>query len=427
MAVNLAPVEHQHQSHTDATAGCPVHHDARKTIPEHEKQAQSAVVPPRYEIDDDGVWHIHGYDEARQILRSDFVKQAGFQAERIMGKEGGGSLLKNPPIIYLEGEEHHRMRRETNKFFTPSITEKQHREMMETFAEELVGKVRRQKRVNLSDITMEMALKVAAQIVGLTNSLLPGMTGRLNGMLDMGANLTEEKPNVFKLLFGQRHMLGFLFLDVKPAIRARRKNPQNDVISYLITRDYSDIEMLTECVVYGVAGMATTREFISIALWHFLENSALRQRMLVGGQEERYAILHEILRLEPIIGHIQRRTTAPLEFVSAGSTVTIPAGTLVDVNLYASNADMQTVGESPLDVCPARPMTSEQGKVPEPVLSFGDGYHRCPGAYVAIQESDIFLRKILAIDTLRIERKPDITFSEVVKGYEVRNFILVVD
>lgn len=426
MAVNVAPAEHQHQHHADAEAGCPVHHrDARKTIPEHEKQTTN-VVPPRYEIDDDGVWHVHGYDEARQILRSDFVKQAGFQAERILSDEAGG-LLKNQPIIYLEGDEHHRMRRETNKFFTPTVTDREHREMMEQIADELVEKVRREKRINLSDVTMEMALRVAGQIVGLTDSLLPGMGKRLNGLLDLGAKLTMGKPNPFTLLLSQRYLWGFLFLDVKPAIRARRKNPQGDVISYLIDRGYSDLEMLTECVVYGAAGMATTREFICIALWHFLENPALRQRMLVGEQQERYAILHEILRLEPIIGHLQRRTTAPLDFVSEGRTVTIPAGTLVDVNLYASNADMQTVGESPLDVCPARPLTSEQGKVPEPVLSFGDGYHRCPGAFVAIQESDIFLRKMLAIDTLRIERKPSVTFSPIVKGYEVRNFILVVD
>jgi hypothetical protein len=55
----------------------------------------------------------------------------------------------------------------------------------------------------------------------------------------------------------------------------------------------------------------------------------LRQRMMVGAQEERYAILHEILRLEPIVGQLYRRTTEALTIESEGQLVTIPAGTLV--------------------------------------------------------------------------------------------------
>jgi cytochrome P450 len=164
-----------------------------------------------------------------------------------------------------------------------------------------------------------------------------------------------------------------------------------------------------------------------VALWHLLENPHLRQRMLVGSQEERYAILHEILRLEPIVGHLFRRALDVIEFQSEGKTHQIPAGALIDLNLFAANVDPQMAGDDSLAVCPARPLTSELGKVPEPVMSFGDGYHRCPGAYVAIQESDIFLQKLLKIENLRIERAPDMEFHHVVQGYEYRNFIVRVD
>ena len=57
--------------------------------------------------------------------------------------------------------------------------------------------------------------------------------------------------------------------------------------------------------------------------------------------------------------------------------------------------------------------------MPDPVLSFGDGHHRCPGAYVAIQETDIFLRRLLALD-LVIEQAPEIRRNALVEGYEVR-------
>ncbi len=42
-------------------------------------------------------------------------------------------ILENRPILFLDGEEHHKMRRETNKFFTPAITDKQYREFMHAF------------------------------------------------------------------------------------------------------------------------------------------------------------------------------------------------------------------------------------------------------------------------------------------------------
>jgi cytochrome P450 len=403
-------------THTSQTE-CPVHNDRR--VSANEKAPQSRV-----EIDANGVWRISGFDEARQILRHEFTKQAGFRAEEI--EKRMSVVMKRMPILYQEGEEHHKLRRETNKFFTPAVTDKQYQGFMHEFADELTQRLKTEKRMDLRQLTMEMAMRVTAQVVGLNNSLFRGLRQRLEGMLNSNNVSESTKSSLWYQIYTQRFTVGFLYIDVKPAIRARRKNPQNDVISYLLTRDYTDLEILTECIVYGVAGMATTREFILTALWHLVENPRLRQRMLVGEQEERYAILHEILRLEPIVGHIFRRTTDELSFVSEGRTMTAPAGTLIDINLFGTNVDPHMTGESGLAVCPARPLTSEQGKVPEPVMSFGDGYHRCPGAYIAIQESDIFLRKLLAIETLKIEKLPDVVYNETVSGYEVNNFIVSV-
>lgn len=409
------------QDPTAQVAECPAVDQRKSKEPRH----QQAI-----EVDSAGVWHIYGYDEARQVLRSDLARQAGFLSELVDKTTGQGKntmLLKNPPILFLHGEEHHRMRRETNKFFTPSITDKQYRDFMNDYADALIGKLQQKKQADLSALTMELAMRVAAQIVGLTDSAVPGINGRMEGILNVATKLGGNGPKLWSTLLSQGTILGFLLLDVKPAIRARRKQPKNDVISYLVSRDYSDLEILTECIVYGVAGMATTREFICIALWHLMENPRLRQRMLVGSQEERYAILHEILRLEPIVGHLYRRLDDAIEIESEGQKVQIPAGALVDLNIFASNADTRMAGDNSLAICPMRPLNSDQGKVPEPVLSFGDGFHRCPGAFVAIQESDIFLRKLLEIESLRIVREPDMNFHDIVKGYEFRNFMIAVD
>ena len=51
-------------------------------------------------------------------------------------------------------------------------------------------------------------------------------------------------------------------------------------------------------------------------------------------------------------------------------------------------------------------------------MGFGDGRHRCPGAFVAMQESAVFLSRLLAIPGLRVVGTPDMAWNYLVGGYE---------
>ena len=166
--------------------------------------------------------------------------------------------------------------------------------------------------------------------------------------------------------------------------------------------------------------MATTREFISIAAWHMLEQPALRERYLSSDEGERHDVLGEILRLEPVVGQLYRRATADLHLEDGGKPVTIPSGSLIALDNYAINADEGAVGECPLALTPGRELLAE--RVGPAVMSFGDGHHRCPGYYVALQESDVFLTRLLSLKGLRIERKPSVGWNDLIAGYELRGF-----
>jgi cytochrome P450 len=107
---------------------------------------------------------------------------------------------------------------------------------------------------------------------------------------------------------------------------------------------------------------------------------------------------------------------------SDGEETIRPAGATIDFHVYAANADPNVVDEAPHALCPDRTLHGAT----QPVLSFGDGYHRCPGAYIALHETEIFLEKLLALETLRIESPPTVAWDELVKGYEIRNFVLAV-
>ncbi|MEM7802257.1 MAG: cytochrome P450, partial [Chloroflexota bacterium] len=164
--------------------------------------------------------------------------------------------------------------------------------------------------------------------------------------------------------------------------------------------------------------------FISAAALHFLRHDQMRADYLAADVEERHAMLQEILRLEPVVGELARRATKPLTLEVDGQTIEIPEGDLIKMNVYGTNLDDQAFGDNPELVCPHREIPRG---VHEAGMSFGDGYHRCPGAYIAIEETDIFLTRFLQMDGLRLEQEPKIKRNEVVKGYEIRQFMVHVD
>jgi|GEM_PF-6195784 len=49
----------------------------------------------------------------------------------------------------------------------------------------------------------------------------------------------------------------------------------------------------------------------------------------------------------------------------------------------------------------------------------------CPGNAIATQESDIFLTRLLQLP-LRLDGQPRIEWDELIKGYAVRDLVLVV-
>lgn len=405
----------------DSVAYCPVPHP---TFNQRKTARVAEPARPAIARDANGIWQVRGFAEVRAVLRNADTKQAGFKAELL--ERLPTTAMPNQPILYQEGKTHQEQRRQTARFFTPKAVSNSYRPLMEALADELVERLVHARRADLSRLSLRLAVRVAGAVVGLTNSRLPGMERRLNAFFAEEVGAFGWTPRaLWRFARMQTHIAAFYLLDVRPAIQARRRQPREDVISHLIAQGYSDAEILTECVTFAAAGMITTREFISVAAWHLLEQPDLRARYLAGIEDERYAVLHEILRLEPVVGHLYRRATADLTIASEGATVVIPRGDLLDLHIYAANADETVVGDHPLALCPGRPLRQE--RVSAAVMGFGDGHHRCPGSYIAIQESDLFLHRLLALDGLRIERGPTLSWNELVTGYELRNFVLALD
>jgi cytochrome P450 len=362
----------------------------------------------------DGVWHVQDYPAARAVLRSTDTRQRGFGADEARQR----MRRMRPSVLFRDGPEHREHRRQTARFFTPRRVDENYRSLMHRIAEQQCERLRRAGRADLSQLSFALAVAVAGEVVGLTPARR-GVARRLERFFRpaVSGRGPVNKVRRFARLYGT--LGGFYAFDVWPAIRARRRQRRDDLISHLLDEGCSNAEVLGECVTFGAAGMITTREFITVAAWHLFTNDELRAAYLSGDQSARIAILQEILRLEPVVANLARWTTAEVTIPGEAGPVTIPAGVPVDIGLAAANIDV--AGADPERLCPGRSLPDG---VAGSGLSFGDGPHRCPGAHVAIHETEIFLSKLFALPNLRMAQPPTVGIRPEIASYELTGLIL---
>ena len=366
---------------------------------------------------------VRSVEAARQVLRARTqTTQAGFTAEAI--PQG---VLRHHPILLSDGPGHDEQRSKVARFLAPAVVAERYTAAMEAAADRLLGEARAAGTLLLDEVALLYTVEVTAELVGLTNSPVPRMARRLVTFFNQPPfDLTRPDLGRTRRQWmraaanGLGPIVRFYVADVRPAIRERRRRPRRDIISHLIDEGYTDLDILVECVTYGTAGMVTTREFIAMAAWHLLGNDAVRARYLVAEEAERLAILNEIIRLEPVVGHLYRRVQQPVTFSDQGEEHTAEPGDLIDLCIRPANADPETVGELPLALCPGRPLPRG---VNEAVLSFGDGAHKCPGQPLAMLESDVLLRRLLA-RPVSIVSEPTIEWDDLIAGYALRGFVL---
>lgn len=410
-------------------ARCPV----RKLIPPGQA-AVGADGPDVEHVDAVRVGDVTGIHGPRWVIRSYAAACELFQSEASLGQAGFGALTfikpaseapgpevssraLRPPVLYLDGPAHRDRRRAAARFFTPKAVDT-YRGTVEDLTRDLLKPLAAGRPADVSRLSLLLSVAVVAKVTGLTSSPLPGMSRRIAATFT--ANLSDEGRGLTVLahrLVTGAAILAFYVVDVLPAIHARRRRPADDLISHLLEVGFRPLEILTECIIYCAAGMATTREFVTLSAWHLLDSPALLARFRAAHQDGRMAVLQETLRLEPVIGHLYRRVTAPTTLVVGGTATVLPAGSIVDLDLRAINTDTALVGAEPCTLRPGRPL-SARGAGPA-VMSFGDGQHRCPGGPLAMLESEVFLSRLLELD-LVIDRPPTVSWSDLTGGYDLR-------
>lgn len=387
-------------------AGCPVHGQV-----DRRKSARIAI---ENTAPDEGARWVKTASVARRVLRSPMARQAGAGADLM--QQGNPA---HTSVFFLDGEEHSHKRRQVHRFLSPKTVSEQHFQVMTDITQQLLQEFQQTGRARLEDLSFKLAIEVVGEILGLTNSDEAERARRIQKVLS--ASISQTRPGLAGVFMNVKRAVyayHFFIRDVRPAMKARKKSPRNDAISFFLEENYPTKAIIIECLTYGTAGMLTTREFILMVAWYLFEDSVLRERFLAGDVNDQLAILMEILRLEPVAAMVHRRVD---EVVEDADGATIPPGELYGIDIRAANVDEEMVGECPFAVDPDR--AQRVGNVGR-YLSFSDGPHSCPGAQVALHETRIFLDALFRIPGLKLEREPDISWNAQLKSYELRNVVV---
>ena len=380
--------------------------------------------PPIDDVVPEGVVVIDEVDPARDLLRARHrTTQAGFTSERIPRW-----LFRHRPILFDDGDSHDEHRRALARFFAPRILNEQHGDFIRETARVAVARARSRGSCTVDELTLHYSVAVTGRIVGLDATSVEGLASRLTKFFrqpPVDHRQPDHGRTTRQWITAARKALGPIIAmyvkDVRPAIRARKRHREGDIISFLLDRGYSRTEILMECITYGTAGMVTTREFMGVALWHLMRQEALRERYLAADHAERLAILSEIIRLEPPVGHLYRRVATQPEVAqpSPGDGCPYSAGTLVDVDVRTANLDESVYGADPHLLCPDRDVRANE----RVGLSFGDGEHRCPGQPLALLETDVLLLELLRANPT-VAQEPRVDWDTLIEGYQLRDFTL---
>jgi cytochrome P450 len=312
---------------------------------------------------------VYRYDDVVRILRDTET----FSTELL--KEISGPVMGRT-ILEMNGAEHQRYRGLVAQAFRPKVIQRWTEELVAPAAHRVIDTFAERGRADLvADFNFHFPAQVIARILGLPREDIGRFQRWAVSIIAYAAHMEEG-------IAASREVRAYL----APFIAARRAEPQDDLLSELVTAELDgdrleDEEIYPFLLLLLPAGVETTYRGIGNLLYGLLtapdQLEAVRaDRALVMGAVE------EALRWEPPIPMLTREATCPVDVagtdVPAGATLAVCPGT-------ANRDDAHWERGDEFDVT----------RTPKQHLTFGFGPHMCLGAHLARLEMRVALETLL--------------------------------
>lgn len=351
-----------------------------------------------------GFWVVSDYEGNHEVLKNTDV----FTSERWPVDDGAGTSFipkagSGDRTLPLEVDppEHIAFRQLLNPLLSPNAVESMRPRVAHWTAHHIDAVIEQGKCDLVYDLTSPIPAQITLEWIGYPLEHAVETSYAFHDVLGYPPG-TEKWNNGFLGMIRAAELLG-------EAVAARRAEPRDDVISYLMTRQVhgqpvDDATIVNMCIVLVGGGVDTTTSLTSSALVHLHRDRALRQRLidepaLLGTATE------EFLRMYPPLATIAR--TARQDAALRGCPV--HAGDRVLVSRHSANYDA-TQFERAEEFVPDR--------FPNRHVSFGLGPHRCVGSHLARVMFQEMITQILArmpdyeIDETNIAPYPDRGFAQ---------------
>lgn len=315
---------------------------------------------------------IHHHDVI-ELLRDKRLRGPGMDFARVSGIPEGSRAWKRQEqiLLFMEGDDHHRLRRLVSKAFTPRAVESLRPTTRATIAGLLDAVIDGGECDAVPTLCEPFPIPVICALVGIEPDRVADMSRWASSILlslrlDAGAYLAEIEQ-------AQAELDDYL----DGLIDERRASPRDDLLSNLILAEeagdrLSRSELQSVVAMMLVAGTDTTRNQLSNMIHTFAEHpdqwALLRERPeLVPNAVE------EAIRWEPATEALPRVATETLEI----GGYQVEAGAIVVLMSMSANHDTAVMADADVfDIARETPAGWH-------LLTFGGGIHYCLGASLA--------------------------------------------
>jgi len=323
------------------------------------------------------------YSSAREILHS-----ANFLPALVSPSEFELFRMFARWMISLDGERHRAMRRAFGGLFGPRTIDR-YREPIQSTANELLEVVVERGQMDLvGDFARPLPLQIICNVLGVPAADVSWVERQ---MITLGQGFANQREAEF--LHAASDAATELQAYFAELLEARQRSPVDDVLTELVRQLPADAETradaVANCVLFVIAGHATTTSLIAAGTLFLLENGELPTIDQIPDAVE------ELLRLITPTSIVVTRASEALEIEGCP----IAAGQHRFVFLAAANRDPEVFVD---------PDRLDLRRDPNPHLAFSAGKHYCLGAPLARLHGEIAISTLFRrLPGLRLDGKPE--------------------
>ena len=374
----MAPVANPHT----------IYASLRKNNPVCETTDSAGVMPG----DGGRSFLITRYADVKDVLKDN----QNFSSDIIQRTMG---IVMGPTVVGMDGKEHLKHRTLITPSMTPRVLKgNSFHEVVRKTADEAIDSFIAKGTADLHhDFCFKYPLAVFVSLLGLPSD-------ELDQVHHWGMDLCLVAHDPEKGLIASEKLLEYL----TPIVQEKRKNPDSDMISKLITSEIngeklSDFEVVSFLRLLVLAGAETTNHLLGTVCYVLLHDPELMLRV-TSDRSLIPALIHEAMRWESPISTLMREATAGVEIAG----VLVPKGSAVLCHVGAANRDERQF---------ENPDRFDIDRRDNEHIGFGYGPHYCAGSHLAKLEAEVALEALF--DRLQ-NLRPDTRKASRIIGFSFR-------